>query len=87
MAESVANPQSGKSDPGWYVKLKIQDQDMLTWCIDTVAQVCVMPETMYKLSYGTLSISDRELVGAGDVPLVTLRCAVMNIALAETVIS
>ena len=87
MAESVANPQSGKSDPGWYVKLKIQDKDMLTWCIDTVAQVSVMPETIYKLSYGTLSKSDRELVGAGDVPLVTLRCAVMNIALAETVIS
>ena len=61
MAESVANPQSGKSDPGWYVKLKIQDKDMLTLCIDTVAQVSVMPETIYKLSYGTLSRSDREL--------------------------
>ena len=87
MAESVANPQSGRSDPGWYVKPKIQDQDMLTWCIDTVAQVSVMPEAICKSSYGKLSKSDRQLVGAGDVPLVTLYCAVMNITLAETVIS
>jgi len=86
MAEPVANPQTGRSDPGWHVKLKIQDQDMLTWCIDTGAQVSVMPEAIYKSSYGTLSKSDRELVGAGDVPLVTLGCAVMNLSLAETVI-
>ena len=33
-----------------------------------------------------LSKSDRELVGAGDVPLVTLGCAVMNLTLPETVI-
>ena len=72
MAEQVANPQTGRSDPGWHVKLKIQDQDMLTWCIDTGAQVSVMPEAIYKSSYGMLSKSDRELVGAGDVPLVTL---------------
>ena len=87
MAGSVANPQSGRSDPGWCIKLKIQEQDMLTCCIDTVPQVSVMPEAIYKSSYGTLSKSDRELVLAGDVPLVTLYCAVMNITLAETVIS
>ena len=46
----------------------------------------VMPETIYKSSYGTLSKSDRELVGVGDVPLVTLECAVMNLSLDETVI-
>ena len=50
-------------------------------------KVSVMPEAIYKSSYGILSKSDRELVGAGDVPLVTLACAVMNITLAETVIS
>ena len=86
IAEPIANPQTGRSDPGWHVKLKIQDQDMLTWCIDTGAQVSVMPEAIYKSSYGTLSKSDRELVGAGDVPLMTLGCAVMNLTLAETVI-
>ena len=71
-AEPVANLQTGRSDLEWHVKLKIQDQDMLTCCIDTGAQVSVMPEAIYKLSYGTLSKSDRELVGAGDVPLMTL---------------
>ena len=71
MAEPVANTQTGRSDPGWHVKLKIQDQDMLTGCIDTGAQVSVMPEAIYKSSYGMLSKSDRGLVGAGDVPLMT----------------
>ena len=45
-----------------------------------------MPEAIYKLSYGTLSYSDRELARAVDVPLVTLGCAVMSLTLAETVI-
>jgi len=76
----------GTSDPGWHVKLKIQDQDMLTWCTDTGAQVPLMPEAIYKSSYGMLSKSDRELVRAGDVPLVNLGCAVMNLTLDETVI-
>ena len=35
MAEPVANSKTGRSDPGRHVKLNIQDQDMLTWCIDT----------------------------------------------------
>ena len=43
-AEPAANSQISRSDPGWHVKLKIQDQDSLTWCIDTGAQVSVMPE-------------------------------------------
>ena len=86
MAEPVANPQTGRSDPGWHVKLKIQDQDMMTWYTDTGTQVSVIPQAIYRLSYGMLSKSDGELVGAGDVPLVTLGCAVMNLTLAETVI-
>ena len=84
--EPAANPQTGRSDAGWHVQLKVQDQDMLRWCIDTGAQVSVMPEAIYKSSYGALSKSDRELVGAGDVPLATLGCAVMNLTLAGTVI-
>lgn len=85
-AEPAANSQISRSDPGWHVKLKIQDQDTLTRCIDKGAQVSVMPEHIYKSSYGTLSKSDRELVGAGDVPLKTLGCAVMNLTQDETVI-
>ena len=57
-AEPAANSQISKSDPGWHVKLKIQDQDTLTWHIDTGAQVSVMPEHIYKSSHGTLSKSD-----------------------------
>ena len=85
-AEPAANSQISKSDPGWHVKLKIQDQDTLTLCIDRGAQVSVMPEHIYKSSYRTLSKSDRELVGAGDVPLKTLGCAVMNLKQDKTVI-
>ena len=59
---------------------------MLTWCIDTGAQVSVLPDAIYKSSYETLSKSDRELVGAGDIPLVTLGCEVMNLTPDEKVI-
>ena len=63
-AEPIAPPTS---DLRWHIKLKINDQE-LTWCVDTGAQLSVMPESAYKESYGTLSKLDRELVGAGDVP-------------------
>ena len=46
----------------------------------------LMPEAIYKSSYEMLSKSDRELVREGDVPLVNLGCAVMNLTLDETVI-
>ena len=42
-----------------------------------------MPAAIYKLAHLK---SDIELVGGGDVPLVTFECAVMNLTLAETVI-
>ena len=58
-AEPAVNSQTSRSDPGWHVNLKIQDQDTLAWCIDTGAQVSVMPEHIYKSSYGTLSKSDK----------------------------
>ena len=46
-----------------------------------------MPEAIYMSSYGMLSKSVRERVGAGDVPLVTLGCEFMNLTLDETVIT
>ena len=46
----------------------------------------LMSEAIYKSSYVMLSKSDRDLVGVGDVPLVSLGCAVLNRTLAETVI-
>ncbi|KAL9966709.1 hypothetical protein ACROYT_G024825 [Oculina patagonica] len=50
MAEPAAIPQTGKSDPVWHVKLKSQDQDMLTSCTVTGAQVSVMPEAINKVA-------------------------------------
>lgn len=55
-------------------------------CIDTGAQESAMPEAIYKSLYGSLSKSDRGLFGAGNVPLVTHGCAVINLSIAETVI-
>ena len=81
--EPASIHQTSTSDSGWYVKLKVQDQE-LTWCIDTGAQVSVMPESLYKESYEPLSQADRELVGAGDVPLRTLGFAPMTLALHKT---
>ena len=33
MTKPAAKHQTGSSDPAWHVK--VQDQDILTWCIDT----------------------------------------------------
>ena len=71
MAEPVANPKTGRSDPGRHVKLNIQAQH---------------PSSTSKSLYRVLSKSDREHVGTGNFPLTTLGCAVMNPTLAETVI-
>ena len=59
----------------WWALLRVTYQakdprPRLTWCISTGAKVSVMPESIYKPSYGTLSVSDGELIGIGDVPLV-----------------
>ena len=78
-AEPVATHQSSTCDSGWHFKLKIQNQE-LTWCMDPGAQVSEMPESVYKEPYGTLSKPDRELVGAGNVPLTTVVVALMNLA-------
>ena len=45
-----------------------------------------MPESLYKELHGLLSKADRELVGAGDVPLMTLGFALMKLALYKTII-
>lgn len=55
---------------------------MLTVCTDTGAKV---REPIYKLSHERLSELDREHIGAEDVSLVTLKCAVMNLKLDDTV--
>ena len=74
--------QASNSDSGWHIKLKIQDHE-LTWCIDTGVQVSVIPESLHKETCGALSEPDRELVGAGDVPLKTLGWIPMNLTLGD----
>ena len=67
-------------DQGWHIQLNVNgNTDELTWCIDTGAQVSVMPETFYKDVYGTLCKPDRKLVGAGDTPLDTVGCMDLNL--------
>ena len=58
----------------------------LTWCIDTGAEVSLMPESIYMPSYGTLSVSDGDLIGIGGVPLVILGSTVMNLSLNKTLV-
>ena len=70
-------------DPGWHVKLH-SGKDELTWCIDTGAQVSVIPESVYKPSYGKLSVPDRELLGAGDTKLDTVGCVDMTLSHGHT---
>ena len=68
-------------DSGWHIQLRA-DKDLLTWCIDTGAQVSVMPESVYnryKPSFGNLSVPDRKLVGAGDATLDTIGCVTMEL--------
>ena len=68
---STADQAQLARDPGWHIKLHIHNKE-LTWCIDTGAQVSVMPEQAYKESFGNLTSPDRRLVGAGDAALETI---------------
>lgn len=56
------------SDAGWHIRLKVGSRQ-LSWCIDTGAQVTVMPDTVYKPEFGRLQPADRRLFGPGDQSL------------------
>ena len=53
------------TDQGWHIKLKVGSQE-LTWCIDPGAQVSVMPDHIFKSTFGTLHTSDHQLLGPKD---------------------
>ena len=58
---------------GWYIRLCAgSGPEDLQWCIDTGAQVSVMPENMYQPSFGPLLETDRILTGAGEAKLDTV---------------
>ena len=77
------SPGTQPIDPGWHIKLTVGNSPM-TWCIDTGAQISVMPETVYQPSFGNLVKRDRKLVGAGDTPLDTTGYADMELSLGNT---
>ncbi|KAL8616804.1 hypothetical protein ACOMHN_017841 [Nucella lapillus] len=56
------------TDAGWYMKLKTGSHELI-WCIDTGAQVSVMPDHAYRPYFGSLHHPDRRLIGPGDQPL------------------
>ena len=72
-------------DPGWHIKLH-SGNDVLTWCIDTGAQVSVIPHSVYKPAYGKLSAPDRELLGAGDTTLDTVGYVEMHLSHGNTLV-
>ena len=58
---------------GWHIRLCAgSGSEDLQWCIDTGAQVSVMPENMYQPSFGPLLETDRILTGAGEAKLDTV---------------
>lgn len=67
-AHSIGEVQVGTlfgTDLGWHIKLKTSSQDS-TWCIDTGAQVFMMPAYLLKLDIGQLRSPDCRLPGPGD---------------------
>lgn len=71
------------TDSGWHIKLKIGPQN-LTWCIDTGAQVTVMPANIFKPAFGQLQPPDRRLLGPGDQPLMVNGFAYMTLVHGHT---
>ena len=58
---------------GWHIRLCAgSGSEDLQWCIDTGAQVSVMPENLYQPSFGPLLETDRILTGAGEAKLDTV---------------
>ena len=58
-------------DRAWHIKLLVNDDNTssLTWCIDTGAQVSVMPDSLYKSQYGGLQPTDHQLFGPNNSTL------------------
>ena len=64
---------------GWYLKTRVNGKQLI-WVVDTGAQRSIMPEALYKPSYGKLEQSDVTLIGAGDKTLDILGCVKMEIS-------
>ena len=63
---SIVNEARNDKEPlesGWHINLQSGDEK-LTWCVDTGAQVSVIPKSAYKPKNGKLSATDRDILGA-----------------------
>lgn len=79
----VHDRSASSRDQGWHIKLKVGSHE-LTWCIDTGAQVSVMPDHIFKPAFGTLHSSDSTLLGPGDQPLDVKGYVDLNLILGHT---
>ena len=73
------------SSLGWYIKLKT-NSDLLPWYIDSGAKILVMPETLYKKSYGNIHSTGRILFATGENGLHTLGWVRMELSRGDTTI-
>ena len=79
-SSGIASPKKMTSlSLGWYIKLK-RNSDLLPWYIDSGAEISVMPETLYKKSYGDIHSMGRIQFATGENPLHTLGCVRMELA-------
>ena len=81
----ASQTKMASSSLGWYIKLKT-NSDLLPWYIDSGAEISVMPETLYKKSYGDIHPTWRSLFATGENPLHTLRCVRMELSRGDTTI-
>ena len=72
-------------DQGWHITLTVGKQK-LDWCIDTGAQVSVMPTHVYKPDFGELRQSDSTLYGPSDQPLDVKGFVDMNLVMGKNTV-
>ena len=81
----ISENKSTTSSKGWYIKLKT-NSDVLPWYIDSGAEISVMPDALYKKSYGDVQPTRRTLFATGEHPLHTLGCVRMELSRGDTTI-
>ena len=81
----VQDHSPGGRDQGWHINLTVGPRE-LDWCIDTGAQVSVMPAHVYKPDLGVLHTSDSTLYGPSDQPLEVRGYVDMHLAMGKNVV-
>ena len=81
----VRDKSTLSTNSGWHIKLKFGSQE-LNWCIDTGVRVSVMPDHIFKSTFGTLHSPDSQLLGPGDQRLDVKGFAFMKLTHRQTCI-